>query len=304
MRSWRCALKISTLLLLAFAFCMRISRGAESAPRMWIPEQPTPVYDVYRIDQPPMIDGVLDEPCWRNAPALELACDIHTHMEDRLPSAWCKLVWDERYLYAAFVCPVAWPIVTTGKKDDDKLFGGDAIELFVDSARDDRLAFEIHANPDNRFADVLLALKKKADGDYIVTPEWEWKLTGRKIAAKRSMSSSKSQGWVVELALPIGEKGLEWMLPTNKPKLPAEGITWGLYPVRVRPAQKEDPAGQAVRYLAPAPTFQQYNHVPSRWVKATFKNAKVPDRPATESDRLFPDRVLIEAAPEKEHDKQ
>lgn len=56
-----------------------------------------PDYVCYRVNEPPHIDGRLDESFWQNVPDMEFR-EIATGSDLPYP-AKAKMVWDDKYLY-------------------------------------------------------------------------------------------------------------------------------------------------------------------------------------------------------------
>jgi hypothetical protein len=62
-------------------------------------EPPTPSMNAIFVDQPPAIDGLLDDEVWSRAQPLTFA--IHPPVNDSTP-VLVRLLWDNQYLYAGF----------------------------------------------------------------------------------------------------------------------------------------------------------------------------------------------------------
>src|SRR4051794_20685599 len=92
-------------------------------------QQPLPRYEAHRTAVPPMIDGKLDDKVWSAAPAVELIFpwDSQTGAKQKTT---VRLLWDDRYLYAAYDCEDR-DIVAVHTERDDPTYRDDAVELFV-----------------------------------------------------------------------------------------------------------------------------------------------------------------------------
>ena len=81
--------------------------------------------------QPPRIDGLLDDPCWKAGPALKLwAKDSGTPREQTN----VYLAYDASGLYVAFRC--AEPEMSKIKTGEKYVWRNDSVEVYIDSDRD------------------------------------------------------------------------------------------------------------------------------------------------------------------------
>jgi len=91
----------------------------------------TPTYTIYRVDAPLTIDGVLDEPAWQTAPTIALREALHGG-EPRQQTV-SRLLWDDVYLYASWVCEDRdiWGSMT---QRGDYIYNEEVVELFTATA--------------------------------------------------------------------------------------------------------------------------------------------------------------------------
>jgi hypothetical protein len=94
--------------------------------------------------RPPVLDGKLDDPCWRQAKVI-----------DRFASFWTKtpragtrafLVWDDEAIYYAGTMTDA-EVRAFGTQRNDTLWEGDVFELFLKPSAERPEYFEFQANP-------------------------------------------------------------------------------------------------------------------------------------------------------------
>lgn len=103
---------------------------------------PVPFYTCYRTASPPVIDGRLDDVCWRNAPRSTAFVDIVTGAP-----AWfdtrVALLWDDECLYFGFSAEETdvWGTLT---ERDSKIYEENDLEIFI-AGRDAYYEFEINA---------------------------------------------------------------------------------------------------------------------------------------------------------------
>ncbi len=93
---------------------------------------------VVRTNSPPILDGELNEPCWKTAPAMELS---HLEIGTADPGSQSKITWayDDRYLYIAIECRRvdrdARELVAS-RNYDAEISHLDHIQLTLDTDRD------------------------------------------------------------------------------------------------------------------------------------------------------------------------
>ncbi len=143
-----------------------------------------------RVAVPPVIDGRLDEPVWRDAPSVELA---KTFIPDfgREPSerTVASMAYDAENLYFAFKCYDREPDkIKASVADRDTIRSDDFICINLDSFNDRQSLYAFYVNPlgiqtDSRFA--------SNTEDFSV--DFVWSSAGRR----------DPDGYTVELAVPF-----------------------------------------------------------------------------------------------------
>jgi len=144
-----------------------------------------------RAEQPPRIDGRLDDPVWRDAPAAGSFVDFAPE-PGRPPSqaTEVRVVWDDRGLYFAFRCHDAQPGKIRGRlAQRDAAFDDDWAGVILDPTAEGRGGFELMVNPRGCLMDAFVAPGGGGD-DVAVDVDFT--------AAARQDSA----GWSAELAVP------------------------------------------------------------------------------------------------------
>ena len=100
-----------------------------------------------RVDSPPVIDGMLDDACWRDAPA---ATGFVAHDTDKpaRDQTVIRVLYDDRVLFVAFECLESEPekIQATERKYDRGLWDDDWVEVVLDTFHDHRNRYVLIAN--------------------------------------------------------------------------------------------------------------------------------------------------------------
>ncbi len=192
-----------TLLLLVAAAC---APKAEKAP-----EVPIRTYNAPKATGPIMVDGILDEPDWLNAPMSDAFADIRGVDFEPKPvkQTYMKMLWDNENLYIAGI--IEEDNVTASLTEHDAIIYHDNDwEVFIDPDQDCRYYFEIELNALNTVMDLLMD-RPYRDGGKFYLP---WDLRGLKTAVHVNGTlndpSDKDQGWTVEMAIPIASLAVEF----------------------------------------------------------------------------------------------
>lgn len=160
-------------------------------------------YRCPRTDQPPRIDGQLDDPAWRRAPWTDDFVDIEGARRPLTPRfrTRAKLLWDEHALYvaAALEEPHVWGTLT-GR--DAVIYADNDFEVFLDPDGDHHLYGELEINARGTEWDLLL-VRPYRDGGPAVNG---WTMVGLETAVHvdgtLNVPSDTDRGWSVEMAIP------------------------------------------------------------------------------------------------------
>ena len=96
-------------------------------------------------DRPPVLDGKLDDPCWKGAEAITRFASYWEGKTPR-PGTRAYLAWDDDALYYAATMSDA-ELRAFGKARNDSLWNGDVFEMFFKPSADRPAYYEFQANP-------------------------------------------------------------------------------------------------------------------------------------------------------------
>ncbi len=259
-------------------------------------------YTCLRVNEPPVIDGRLDDACWIKAPRSPRFVDMlngaPAHFDTRAAA-----LWDDTCLYVGFW--IEEPFVTASLTERDQpIFVDNDVEVFID-AGDAYYEFEINAH--NTVYEVLFiwqdayphfdsvafdvhkhrAVTFGGNYDRDGLRFWRgahprglrwaftnWDLpglrTGVHVDGVLNDRAVVDRGWTVELAFPwAGMRS--WALGRNLP--PLAGDTWRLFFGRF---EHLDISGQTIH---PAwswhPIGSPDTHTPERFTPVTFSDRRV-----------------------------
>lgn len=168
---------------------------------------------------PPVIDGVLDEPIWRDAPSVSGFVQFEP---DKNQAASLKTVvrilYDEQAVYFGIICldPEPEKVVLGTNRRDGLTQGTDSVTVSVDTFNDQRTAYYFRTNPAGVQHDGRIS-----ENGRVADTLWDgmWISAGAKI----------EEGWSAEIAIPL--RALKYIPGPNK--------TWGLKMSRYIPRRFE-----------------------------------------------------------------
>jgi len=150
--------------------------------------------------QPPVLDGKLDDPCWKAAALI-----------DRFDAFWSKtstphkatkayLVWDDDALYYAASMNDA-ELRSFGTKRNDTLWNGDVFELFFKPSASRPEYYEFQANPRGLVFEMFFPARERKPGDFAAGAP----LGSRAVVALNGtldQAGDRDVGWSVEGRVP------------------------------------------------------------------------------------------------------
>jgi Carbohydrate-binding family 9 len=179
-----------------------------------------PSYTIYRAGTPITIDGRLDEPAWFAAPRVG-PFQFPWWKEGKREQTIAKMLWDDEYLYVAYLCQDAH-ISAERVKHDSSVWLDDCVEVF--------------AAPDPRRPDAYFNIEMNVRGAVYDDfhphgPGSElrpgWNSNGLRIATRingtLNNETDQDESWTLEVAIPFKAYALK--LPNVAPKA---GDTWRL----------------------------------------------------------------------------
>jgi hypothetical protein len=231
---------------------------------------------------PPVVDGVLDDEAWYEAPAL-------TQFYQRNPdegavvseSTVVRFAYTDRDLYVGFRAYDASRRIVGRLARRDQRIASDYFNLFIDSYGDRRTAYEFAVNPSGARRDVFI-YDDGGGRDDSWDPVYDW------------ATKVDSLGWTVEMRIPFSQLrfpqrdslrfGIRVRRAINRRN---EEANWPFFP--------RDQAGEVSRYgdlvgLVDVPSPRRFELLPYTAGAATFAPA-VPDNPFQATGRSSEARV-------------
>ena len=187
--------------------------GSAAGPGEYVAEPP-------RFDQPPVLDGKLDEPVWQQALVLKdfLQYEPNPGQPATEPTE-VRIGYDTHNLYFGIRCydSESGKIISKVMTHDSDLSFEDSVQIFLDTFHDRNNAFLFSFNPSG--AKVEGEVRRQGDE---VNLDWDgiWDLA----------TSRDDKGWTAEVSIPF--KTLRF--PAGKPQL------WGFNVQRLIPRKQED----------------------------------------------------------------
>jgi len=186
-------------------------------PEPQVAELPSPrYYYCARTTQPPVIDGTLDDACWKTTLP---AGDFKRFGREKPVSRQTivRVLFDDANLYVAYECledKLDAVMAAITERDIDKIWRDDSVELFLDPSRNRKYFYQWILNSLGTLWDARCVIKHALGAEVpVVKNELNWN-SGAKVKSGRD-----TDRWIVEARIPF--KAM------NVP-LPAEGDVWGV----------------------------------------------------------------------------
>ena len=150
------------------------------------------VVRIVRTATPPTIDGLLNDPVWRDAPFIE---DMHQfrpadHVEPTQKTT-VYLLYDDDYLYVAGRMWDTNPeeIRARSLAQGQSVRWDDTLDIIIDPFNNNRTGYEFQVNPNGVRSDAVFETATRINRDW----EGIW----------HTMSNIDSEGWTTEVAIPF-----------------------------------------------------------------------------------------------------
>lgn len=173
-------------------------------------------YIVHRAAQPPKIDGNLSEPDWEHASAITSFNLFRPVDVDQLPKTIARVLWDKTHLYLGFECDDD-DIWSYSDKNDDPLYSGDVVELFVKPSRDSLQYYEFVVAPNGAIYDARYPSRGAGLSHRFGRWNSETKIATR-VNGSDDEHRDSDRGYSVEMAIPLEA--------FEKQERPSEGTEW------------------------------------------------------------------------------
>lgn len=151
------------------------------------------------------LDGLLDEPVWRNSPKIgELVQRIPNSGAAPSERTEVTILYDKDNLYIGVMCYDSEPqkVLAAQMNRDSPMTTDDRVELLLDTFHDRTNAFYFATNPNGAFVDGLIFANGETNNDWDAI----WNVRARR----------HKEGWSAEFAIPF--KSLNF---------PPQGTVWG-----------------------------------------------------------------------------
>ncbi len=168
---------------------------AEKTLKMGTRENP---YNLPRTDQPPKIDGKIDETVWESGLKIELPYETWPRENVEAPvRTECYLLYDNSCLYVAFKAYDPDPgKIRAYYYERDKFLYDDFVVIFLDTFNDERRAYGFRSNPFGLQWDDIRTRTKVAQGRGVPVA-WD--------AIYNSAGKIYDWGYAVEMAIPFNQ---------------------------------------------------------------------------------------------------
>jgi hypothetical protein len=188
-----------TLLWILFVTCSVLfdartsaAQSAQAAATQGTSNDARPVLRPHRLARPPVIDGLLDDEAWKQAPMDTGEWLSYNPLHgDRIPQK--TKVWvasDSDYIYFAFQCDDPEPsAIKTSVTRRDNIWSDDWVGMSLDALGTGQLSYHFMVNPSGVQLDMLNSVAGGEDE----APDYVWDSAGRQ----------NDSGYAVEMRVPL-----------------------------------------------------------------------------------------------------
>jgi len=263
-----------TAAVLAAVAAAVLALGLAPAHRLEPPPEPRR-YLAVRTEQPPVIDGALDDAAWVDAGWTTDFVDIVGEGGPR--PRWrtrARILWDDDALYigAELEEPHVWASLT---ERDSVIFHDNDFEIFLDPDGDGAMYAELEVNALGTEWDLLLERSYRNGGPAVTAWDMAGLRTAVSVDGTLNDPSDGDRGWTLEAAIPWA--ALEEI--AGRPLPPANGDEWRVNFSRVQwQVEVVDGAylkleGEPEDNWVWSPQGEVDMHLPDRWGIVRFSTA-------------------------------
>ncbi|MBN1541342.1 carbohydrate-binding family 9-like protein [candidate division KSB1 bacterium] len=221
-----------------------------------------PRYTCNRAAQPLLLTGRIDDPQWQKAEWIDLVDAVsgkRAEMETRV-----KCLYDDRYLYVAFICEDSH-VWGTHTRRDEPIFDQECVEVFLNPADTPHHYYEINLSPKNVVYDTHIINNRTPENplaEFLGFPQLDFKdlHTAVWIDGQADLPGG-ARGWRAEFAIPLAEL---FGAPHYPPR---PGDRW-----RVNFYRIDSPRAENRVHFAWSPTGREAFHLPWRFGELIFAN--------------------------------
>ena len=179
-------------LILAGASVAPVYGAGQAPPSPRTPSGVRPDLRPLRVQQPPSIDGMLDDDAWRQAPfetpGWQSYSPLHGDTIPQQTKVW--MAYDANYIYFAFQCDDPEPgAIKTSITRRDNIWSDDWVGFSLDALGTGQVSYHFMANPSG----VQLDMLNSAAGNEDESPDYVWDSAGR----------LNETGYAVEMRVPL-----------------------------------------------------------------------------------------------------
>ena len=178
---------------------------AQEEKKLVLGEQP--IFKVSRTSKAILVDGKMDEECWKNTEARKLSHFYNLEKVDDDQQTTFRMLWDEQNLYLFYQMEDKFLTARETERDGEPYFD-DCVEIFLITAPDSldtHFGYELNLN---KASNDFIYFNDFYEGKDLAfkgfDPEFEVEVTYRGTV---NDNSDIDKGWTMEMAIPISNFG-------------------------------------------------------------------------------------------------
>lgn len=155
-----------------------------------------PRYEVHRVAGTISIDGRLDEPAWKSAPAVEFQFPWPQQTGAKQKTT-ARLLWDDERLYVGYQCEDD-DIVAHYVNRDDPTYKDDAVEIFINPDPAQEFYYGMEMNARATLYDYFYIFPRML----LARLDFQGVHLGVSVRGTVNVTGDKDEGWSLEVSIP------------------------------------------------------------------------------------------------------
>ena len=231
-------------ILLIVVSCERSGRDAVPSGR---------IFNVLRVQEPPAVDGILNDECWHRAEASSLVLCADGANPDYPTTV--RILYDDSMLYVGFECRDLDAAGTVSERDGP-VDREEHVTLCIDADADTLTYAVVSFSPTGVVWDAFV-MEQKGGATKKILSDWncEGLRSSVSVYGGGPKPGTEDRFWTVEIALPLSELYTAPRIP------PADGDAWRFNSFRL-----EMTGGREYSALSPTGSVDGYNSEAFAWL--------------------------------------
>jgi hypothetical protein len=214
-----------------------------------------PSFSIQYVTQPPVIDGTLNDECWKSIDGSFLVSTVDGKKTSR-PTTF-RAAYDSLNLYFAFECRDT-DAASTVTEYDGPVYSEEHVAVYIDEDADRKTYAIIEVAPTGAVRDAYVLSYQNGEKRKFLA---DWRCEGIRVAHSvlggSVESDTSDKYWIVEMAVPLDQ----FVTATSLPPHPGDAWLFNVYRAELTNIRE---------YSALSPTGSEGFHQPQSFIRLVF----------------------------------